>query len=55
MGLSESALKHFSLFYHIVRYRVIHHVVLKHVEKITIAILILIHMNTLTAKAKKNT
>ena len=39
MGLSESALKPFSSFYHIVKYHVIVHV-LKYVEKITIAILI---------------
>ena len=53
MGLPESALKGFS-FYHIVRYRVIVHAVLKHVEKITIAMLISIHMNMLTAIAKKS-
>ena len=36
MGLSESALKPFSFFYHTVKFHVVHHVVLKYAEKITI-------------------
>ena len=47
MGLSESALTPFSCFYHTVKYHVIHHVVLKYVEKITIACLISIHTKTI--------
>ena len=54
MGLSEPALKPFN-FYHTVKYHVVHHVMLKHVEKITIAILISIHTKTLSAIAMKNT
>ena len=42
-------------FYHIVKYHVIVHVVLKYVEKITIALLIPIHTKTLSAIAMKNT
>ena len=54
MGLSESAVKPF-IFYHIVKYHVIAHVVLNYVEKITIAFLISIHTKTLSAIATKNT
>ena len=54
MGLSESALKPFQLFKVIVKYHVIVHVALRYVEKITIVMLILIHMHMLTAIAKKN-
>ena len=54
MGLPESALKPFS-FLVIVRYHVIVRVVLNYVVKIAIVILISIHMNMLTAIAKKNT
>ena len=43
------------VFYHIDKYRVIAHVVLKYVEKITIALLIPIHTKTLSAIAMKNT
>ena len=52
MGLSESGLKPFSFFYHIVKYHVIHHVVLNYVEKITIAFLISIHTEMLIAMMK---
>ena len=52
MGLSESALKPSSLFYHIVKYHVMHHVVLNYVEKITIAFLMSIHTKTLSAMMK---
>ena len=45
MRLSESALKPFSFFYYIVKYYVIVQAVLKYVEKITIVILISIHMD----------
>ena len=45
-GVTRIKFKTFHLFYHTVEYHVIHHVVLKHVEKITIAMLISIHMNT---------
>ena len=55
MGLSESALKPFIVFYHIVKYHVIAHAVPTYVEKITIAILISIHTKTLSAIAMKNT
>ena len=51
MGLPESALK--PLVKAIVRYHVVHHAVLNYVVKITTVMLILIHMNTLTAIAKK--
>ena len=54
MGLSEAALKPFS-FYHIVKCHAIAHVVLKHVEKISVAFLKSIHTKTLSAIAMKNT
>ena len=53
MGLSESALKPFS-FYHIVKYHVIAHVVLKFVGEIIIAFSTPIHTKTLSAIAMKN-
>ena len=52
MGLSESALKPFSFFNHIVKCHVIAHVVSKYAEKIIIAFLISIHTKTLSAMMK---
>ena len=53
MGLSESSLTYYkALFFKIiVRYHVIHHAVLKYAETITIAFLIPIHTEMLTATA----
>ena len=60
MGLSESSLntitKPFGFFYHIVRLVVIRHVVLTYlVMEITIASVMMIHMNMSTAVAIKST
>ena len=55
MGLSGSAVKLVTAFYHIVKHHVVAHVVLKYVEKITIACLISVHTKTLSAIAVKNT
>ena len=55
MGLSESAAKLFGLLSHCkVTCHVILLVVLRFVDKITVVMLILIHMNMLTAVAKKS-
>ena len=54
-GITRISFKTFQLFNHIVKCHVIAHAVVKYVEKIIIAFLIMIHTKMLSAIAMENT